>query len=412
MKSSETDRDLADLIIKTLDEHEEHYILGSWESFVKARKRRLRILFWFSATGIAATIMIGLIGFRMLFPVPSTGKTAGNAGHVFPDSAAKYKEMPAALTALSDPSGKKIKNIVKSYSGSGDKGSAPSEGNEVASQPGVAGIKTPQSLQVIKENLRYSAVAGLEFHHSPGVNKDLIRNRHSGDPGNSTILNEDHSGIIVANNDQDAGAGTRRLRFGVNIAPGMTSTGTVTSFNYAGGINADYEITDKLHLSTGLQLEHQNAINKNTDSPSWIPAGQSQALLTDLDLPLNITWKFLKKGSSRYYVTGGISSVACLTEKYVSTTYTQKMEAVVNSTSGSQSLSYQLVNVKSTSTRTEEPLNSVNFAGRVNIIFGFEQHLSTKLSLHIEPFVKIPVTGLGSEDMKFTTSGVACKISF
>ena len=40
MKKSETDRDFLDLVKNTLDNYEEQYILGSWENFVKTRKRR------------------------------------------------------------------------------------------------------------------------------------------------------------------------------------------------------------------------------------------------------------------------------------------------------------------------------------------------------------------------------------
>ncbi len=45
MKNSETDRDFLDLVKKTLDNYEEQYILGSWENFVKARRRRRKVIF-------------------------------------------------------------------------------------------------------------------------------------------------------------------------------------------------------------------------------------------------------------------------------------------------------------------------------------------------------------------------------
>ena len=68
MKNSETDRELNDLIKGTLDNYEEQYILGSWENFVRIRKRRKKLILWFSCTGIAASLLIGWLGFRFILP--------------------------------------------------------------------------------------------------------------------------------------------------------------------------------------------------------------------------------------------------------------------------------------------------------------------------------------------------------
>ena len=68
MKNSETDRELNDLIKDTLDNYEEQYILGSWENFVRSRKRRKKLILWFTVTGIAASLLLGWLGFRFILP--------------------------------------------------------------------------------------------------------------------------------------------------------------------------------------------------------------------------------------------------------------------------------------------------------------------------------------------------------
>jgi hypothetical protein len=73
---------------------------------------------------------------------------------------------------------------------------------------------------------------------------------------------------------------------------------------------------------------------------------------------------------------------------------------------------YQLENVKSVKQTTEAPLSSFDFAGRINITFGIEQPLFSKLTLYFEPFIKIPVSDLATQNLRFTTSGIMCKISF
>ena len=145
---------------------------------------------------------------------------------------------------------------------------------------------------------------------------------------------------------------------------------------------------------------------------AWMPADKTQAMLTDLDLPLNITWKFLIKKSACYYISSGISTVAYLGGRYTTISYSQKMMEVVNMVGGQPNVTYQLETVAKTDQKSDPALSTLDFAGRVNIMFGYEQHLSSKLFLHIEPYLKIPVTDLGSQNLKFTTSGITCKISF
>jgi hypothetical protein len=57
-------------------------------------------------------------------------------------------------------------------------------------------------------------------------------------------------------------------------------------------------------------------------------------------------------------------------------------------------------------------LNTLDLAGRLNLIFGYRQRISPTLNLHVEPFVKIPLSGLASENIRFTTGGVTFKVSF
>jgi len=392
MKNSETEREVINLIVSTLEKHEEHYILGSWENFARTRARRRRFYLWFSITGLAASIMIGWMGYRMFFP-GHVATTISVQTTLTPEQGIKRESRHDESTGNIPATGDAVK--IKQFE-------AEPAGN----------VNNKQFENTPPERVYISSIAGTEYHHIILTNTDIIDIPPSAD--NIISAGNVSPGKLIAEEDvsDNPVARSKKVRFGVNVSPGVTSTTTASSFNYAGGVNAEIEIARNLRLSTGLQIEHQSAVTMATDNPSWIPAGQSQAILTDLDLPVNITWKFKSGKSSGYYITSGLSSVAYLSEKYISTSYTQKVVETMSSVGGTPSVSYQIENVKNTSQRTEQPLNSINLAGRVNIIFGFEQHLSSKLFIHIEPFLKIPVTGQASENLRFTTSGVACKISF
>jgi len=404
MKSLETDKELTDLIVKTLEVHEEHYVLGSWENFVKMRARRRRLIFWITSTGIAAAFLAGWMGFRILFPEVNT---------------------PAVNVA---------RNTTTAVAGDEKPLAADShKGNEVVKQDAGVNMETVRPVNVFKaeglseynrkdeplagevlqrENSGLGSISGLSFSYTIRQDASLRNNRDNPVP-------ENHGDKFVSLKDttefipyDEPLTHEKKFRFGINVSPGVTSTSTAASYNYAGGVNADIVLAHNLSISTGLQVEHQSVITKSTDGPSWVPQAQSRALLTALDLPVNIMWKFISKKTSSYYIASGVSSVAWLGEKYVNTTYTQKMNTVVNMVGGTPNVSYQLENVSNTSKRSETPLSTFDFAGRVNIIFGYEQNMSSNLRLHVEPYLKIPLSGQAAENLKYTISGITCKISF
>jgi hypothetical protein len=203
-----------------------------------------------------------------------------------------------------------------------------------------------------------------------------------------------------------------KFRFGVSVSSGVSMANTSTSANFGGGINADYNIFSKFSISTGIQVERHNVMNETSDNPGWLPPGQIQARLLDIDIPVNIKWQFLAHRSTNFYVSGGVSSVLYLSENYTNTSYSQRMVPNIEMDNGIPYVSYQIENVKSIEEIKETPLSKFDFAGRINIILGFEHKLSPRLSLHIEPYLKLPITELATQNIRFTTSGLSCRISF
>jgi len=433
MKRPETERELFDLIVTTLENSEEHYILGSWENFIKKRKQRRKLIFWFSTTGFAASLLIGWLGFRFF---------VSDSANINTDSVLKQHITSIQETAVQkDTSTNQYLNGRAALSFSGNN-NANHKGSSTPGQdyydPKPKDLAYTDSLNTdshLKTGVIYEfrsdtgillAEKNMADLLSDSVKQELLSLSGINLPGKFVAVNQrtDSSVINLSSgynaaelnpevlNDTPVQEITRKLRFGVSISPGVTSTNTVSSFNYSGGISADMDLSRRFRLSTGLQLEHQNVIDEATDSPDWVPAGQTEAVLISLDLPVNITWKVLVRKSMCYYVSSGISSVAYLSEKYITTSYTQKMVGVVSVLEGEQKVDYKLENIENTEKMSEEPLNTINFAGRVNVILGFEKHLSSGKYLHIEPYLKIPISELATRNLRFTTSGITCKISF
>jgi hypothetical protein len=429
MKNSETDRVLIDLIKDTLDNYEEQYILGSWENFVRRRKRRKKLILWFTCTGIAASLLIGWLGFRFII----SDSFSSNAGHQ--QSSISNLQIPVEKETLKEhilirqvqsipvenkkTRGRSHDQSLQSTSELQNKNHTLKENLEALNIPGTGKVNTsvsPADTFPLEKNIANSQSdtvnTGLSSTGSTADKVSSVSEVHRSDTSVNKPVYRQAGVKINPENDLPDNKRSQKVRLGVNLSPGVTSTNTASSFNYSGGINADFYLSRSFRLSTGLQVEHHNVINESSDNPAWIPSGETLAELVDLDLPLNLTWKFLIRKSTCYYLSGGISSVIYLSENYTRTVYTQKMVQTVEMSDGGASVTYQLENVKTTEQETEAPLSTFDFAGRINIIFGFEQHLSSRLFLHLEPYIKIPVSELAAQNLRFTTSGITCKISF
>jgi hypothetical protein len=433
MKRPETERELIDLIVNTVKNSEEHYILGSWESFLKKRKQKRKFIVWLSITGFAASLIIGWLGFRF-FVSDSSGF---NTDSVLKQQITGIQETEVQKdTSMNqylhgrDTLHLSVNNIAK------HEGSAiPGQDYHDPKFKSLANTDSLKSDSLLKARVSHESRpdAGIQLSERKLADllSDSVKTELSSQAGvtkpakyvaanqktDSSVINFLPGYPVAELNPEILNAApvdeiTKKLRFGVSFSPGVTSTNTVSSFNYSGGISADMDLSRRFRFSTGLQLEHQNVINEATDSPAWVPAGQTEASLVSLDLPLNLTWKVLVRKSVCYYLSGGISSIAYLSEKYITTSYSQKMVSVVSMQEGEQTVDYKLENIENTEIKTGEPLNTIDFAGRVNIILGFEKHLPSGIYLHIEPYLKIPVSQLATRDLKFTTSGITCKISF
>ena len=424
MKNSETERELTELIKSTLDNYHEDYIPGAWENFADNRRRRKRIILFRIATGIAACLMIGWLGFHSINQnshiKPETAVVNSN-----PDKAPVVKEplvidKPIAKNNETEQKTNNNNNILSSskkniapvnvyksdYKAVADNQPTLTQLPEIKDSAAREMITIPSATDTLKSFLASSAnpvdsTADLKgFQNLSGLS-ETPKSQSIEEQLNLQRIAENSARISVK----------RKIRFGINISPGVNSTQTGSAFNYSGGINTDIALFSNIQLSTGLQIEHQSVINGGQNN-SAVSSALTKADLVNLDIPLNITWKFFSDKSKSFYVSGGVSSLAYLSEKYDKTTYTQQISEVRTMALGVEKVAYSVEDLQSTVQTTEPSFNSFDIAGRLNILFGMEQRLSPKLYLHFEPYIKIPVSGLASENLRFSTGGITCKISF
>lgn len=213
----------------------------------------------------------------------------------------------------------------------------------------------------------------------------------------------------------------KRVRFSMYAATFFNyAHGSSNQFNAGGGFTSDIRLSKKFSISTGIAIA-QNTLSYNVEPPSALnqPNQIATASLTfaaannfhiaaptfknynadllGLDVPLNLKYTFNPdKGGT--YIMAGLSSGTFINETY---TYSYNNPAPF-SANISQALQDQT---------THNSFNSFYFARTLNLSFGTGYTLG-KNRLIIEPFLKYPLDGLGTQQIRFGAGGINLKFSF
>jgi len=390
MRNKETDSEITSLIKQALDGYREEYIQGSWENFVQKKKNKRRRIIWLISSGIAASLMIGILLFNLSSPVVKNDLLKNSQQVV-------NKENPGSISPKKDTITTLTAGLI-------------SRERINSSNP----FQTSANHRVFSgNNTAEPATTLFQTTDSPKDSVKTIPNsKKASDPVNRKTATKP---LYFSPMDDDrvvAAGSKRKVRFGVNFSPGINSTQSASSFNFSGGVTADISVYSNFQFSTGLQFENQSIVSNGPQISTSGPANQSKAKLMNLDLPLNLTWRFYSGKLKWYYLTAGVSSLAYLKQDYQNTSYSPQLVAVSSLVGGHEIVSYNIVNVASTTQNSVSPFRTFDIAGRLNFMLGLEQQLSPKLFLHFEPYLKIPLSGQATENFKYITSGITFKISF
>lgn len=213
----------------------------------------------------------------------------------------------------------------------------------------------------------------------------------------------------------------KKVRFGIYAATYFNyAKGSNNQINVGAGVTSDIKLSKNLKLSTGITIA-QNTLSYNNQPPltsaatapaavhtDYFLAAQSvytaatpsfknyNASLVGLDVPINLKYEFNpQKGDT--YISAGLSSGTFINETY---TYSYSNPAP---------FSANISQVQDQS--THQSFNSFYFAKTLNFAFGTGYPLGRN-RLIIEPFLKYPLDGLGSQQIKFGAGGLNLKFNF
>ncbi|MDO3642576.1 hypothetical protein [Mucilaginibacter sp. L3T2-6] len=196
--------------------------------------------------------------------------------------------------------------------------------------------------------------------------------------------------------------------------------GSDNQVNVGGGITSDIKLNRNLKLVTGISIAQNSlsyqaiptvaaSLKSSLAVPAAIQSGNMYATLAStptiknynaslvgLDIPINLKYEF-NPDKTDAYVSLGLSSGTFIDESY---TYKYNYP------------SFQSSSLKETRNETTgNNFNSFYFAKTLNVAFGVGYPFG-KNRLVIEPFLKYPLDGLGSQNLKFGAGGLNLKFNF
>ncbi len=215
-----------------------------------------------------------------------------------------------------------------------------------------------------------------------------------------TLRNETNAPALeTLSNRPEVKQGNRsgKLTLSVLAAPDVTdsrtSIGTKISSNF--GFLLTYPISKKLSVSSGaIYARKLYDYGGTIGSSAYGEAGKPWELNADcfvIDVPVNLNFQVLNKKKYAVSVNTGLSSYFMLKEKYV----------------------YTNTNQDGVQERSALEINNQNqhIFGIANFSLSFDRKVSENVSIGVQPFFKVPLTGIGYYDYNLRSRGVAVSIS-
>lgn len=172
------------------------------------------------------------------------------------------------------------------------------------------------------------------------------------------------------------------------LAPDLSAVGFAhfTTPGISQGLGLEYQLSPRLSVQTGVLYAskiYSAGPDDYTPAKPWTyrkPA-QVEGDCKVLDLPINLRYKFFLKERYALYVITGLSSYLMRREQYQ---YLYPGYPTINWTA---------------------PTKNFHWFGVVNLSLGYERKLSQRFSLQVEPYLKVPLAGVGAGKVKLITTG-------
>lgn len=161
------------------------------------------------------------------------------------------------------------------------------------------------------------------------------------------------------------------------------------------GVLATYAFTPKISMTSGA-IYSRKFYNSGGGAPwgnNGYVAGSDWQVSADcnvLDIPLNVNYKIFNKKKLSVSLNTGLSSYFMLQEKYQFTSGQGASEKITN---------------------LEIDNQNQHLFGIANVSVSFDHQLTPSVSVGVQPFAKLPLTGIGYGDASLKSAGVSFSLN-
>lgn len=210
---------------------------------------------------------------------------------------------------------------------------------------------------------------------------------------------------------------------GIRIGAGITSQANYAQANSASLqpgalIAAEIPLTSRLRIRSGLGILNQTISLTNQPTQQQLATGTRQLTTAsyhwlNIDLPFAIRYNLSRSPVRPVFATLGFSSIAFLDGRYEQEFRTDKrITTTITLQNGqTQQVEQEVTQVEQqqgglTETAGWQPFRFLNAS------MGFERKIAKQHFLLVEPFAKLPLGGITSENLRFSTFGVQVHWSY
>lgn len=185
------------------------------------------------------------------------------------------------------------------------------------------------------------------------------------------------------------------FQVGVLVAPDMSNVKFTNTdkVGYNVGLQIGYRISQRWSLNTGVIYTKKNYTSQGKDfnppKGSWIDNVTLDMVAGNcsmFDIPLNVRYDLNNGRSHRYFVSTGLSTYLMKKEEY--------------------HYHYQYSNGNPGYRQRSASSDEKHFLSVLNISAGFEKKISNRLSLQAEPYLKVPLAGVGYGNLQLNSYGM------
>lgn len=433
------DKRLVDKIKDSFKTHEESFDPVQWEKLSKAYfkpKRNGWVVYWpFITAGIAASLLLVLIYFPFEQTLENKVKTFADSIELGPRPLTEMKGFPEEVA-------ESLKRAGSGNSPLADKGASDPEESEDGifesnkifyEHDGKAKANRGRIHQ--RENLDLLETLEEKWEKfQTGLDLKMLGNRDFEvllDQREKHDLTEVEAQQVIdfwkgensspSGEKENSGKTAVPIMLGVMVSP-QSSSNPVSGMNFGGGLMSEFSLSSKIKLDIGLAYAAQSispqniqsmprsADNQEASFSSGFVGSDYELNFAGLDIPVNLKYKIFDRNSTGIYLITGISSMVYLDQNSVETVQTHSLFATDNRNGELQFT--QSVQEFSTVLSPQSGENSADFAGLLNLSFGYEYKLNKGFNISLEPFYKLPLGGLTFADQRFSIGGVNLRMNF